>query len=248
MRKIIRRHGEGDSQDELKLIIQRRMLANHIKNQRADERDMAYEDSHISRGMDWSHLGVGNGYNAIHGLDFRSEIDRIMSKNGKVNILDIGCGLGYFIRDVLEHGKKQGYNEKLGVRGLTLTRVFKAQDTSSWEAVKLLPVVPHNLVDIGHAQNMPYPDSSQDIVVSTFGPYTYYSGPASGIGQKPALIAEMYRVTAPGGAIYIADRIRFQDVKRETPIIEGFRKKHPDALAEIESSDYLRIKIKKPDL
>jgi SAM-dependent methyltransferase len=215
-----------------------------LLSQRGDEEDLMYDDAHISRGLDRCHIGSGQRYNQIHGLDYTREAERHVMGAGRADILDVGCGLGYFIKDMRDWAHDRGWGERVNAVGLTLTRSFKVTDTASGEPAFLEPLYDDGIISEADAERMPYPDKRFQMVVSTFGPYTYYDGPAGGIDRKDYLLDEMYRVTSEGGTLYIADnRVGQAKLQKETAILDRFRIRHPEARVHLENGEYERIRI-----
>lgn len=220
---LARRVGEKPASPDLKLAEERRELALFIKSQRAEERSQLYVDSYVSRGADAAYLGGGEGYNELHGIDFYRFLDSVAaSKKGPVRVLDVGCGLGYFLRDLREHARGAGYADRLEIAGTNLVGEFKVIDTASGDPTVLKPLFGRDVVRIAHGENLPYPDCHFDLVVSTMGPYTYYDHENNMGGKRAGLLSEMLRVTAQSGTISISDNRLVRGATRRHPGLDGY--------------------------
>jgi SAM-dependent methyltransferase len=230
---------------KLELAEERRELAVFLRNQRADERNLLYQDSHVCRGIDGGPVCAGEGYNQIHGVDFRAELHRMLQSRQRVRLLDIGCGPGYFLKEMLEYAKSEGLADRLEVHGVTLTREFKVVDSATGDPAWYKPVLGKDVIHVGHAEDLRFPDGHFDMVVSTFGPYTYYGGVVGDIGRGKQLLDEAYRVTAKSGTMLIADNPPLPEKAQLRPLME-FAKDHPEAGCDMGiTGDYLRIRIVK---
>ena len=150
----------------LKIAEERREMAEFLKAQRGDERDRAYRVEHLSRGVSRTHLGLDDSsYNEIHSTDFYRQVEETIKNKGRARVLDVGCGLGYFVRDLLEHAEEKGFKDKLEVHGLALTRTYKCEDPDTGRPKEYKPVVGKKHLHVGHAENIPFPDESFDLVV-----------------------------------------------------------------------------------
>ena len=121
----------------------------------------------------------------IHGREramaslFRSE--GLLSLTG-VRILDVGCGRGDIMRQLLEYGADPGL-----VTGIDLL------DDNVKSARRLAP---HLEVVCGSATSLPFPDASFDLVLQ----FTLFTSILN-YQVKRTIAAEMNRVLAPGGRI-----------------------------------------------
>ncbi|MBU0763183.1 MAG: class I SAM-dependent methyltransferase, partial [Candidatus Altiarchaeota archaeon] len=195
-----------------------------------------YSREFVSRGIERAHLSHGPGYNQLHGIDFRSELDAF-AKTGDVRLLDVGCALGYFLKDMLEYAATKGYS--LDVKGVTLTRKIEVMNPDDNDTTLYEPVLSTNVIKRAHAEKLPFPDNHFHMVVDTQGPWAYYddiSGSRTGANMSKRrlnLLNEYYRVLAHGGKIYIEDMyhdsLSHASETREGSPLAIFLKKQPSA-------------------
>lgn len=122
----------------------------------------------------------------------------------RVRLLDVGCGTGRFLAQVLRAFPK------LGVTGLDLSPNYAAR------ARRTLRRWPHADIIEGQAESMPVETGSQDLAVSV---YLFHELPPR---VRPKVFAEMARVLKPGGALVLADSLQFGDVPGLDPVLEYF--------------------------
>jgi SAM-dependent methyltransferase len=135
------------------------------------------------------------------------------------NVLDIGCGTGYFsrraARAVTPGGHVVGIDPSPPVIDYATRRASAACT-----------------FQLASAQALPYPDASFDVVVSSLA---IHHVPAD---ERPAALHEAYRVLRPGGRLLIADiRRRPRHTRVANPLMGG-RAEHatqhnPPALVEV---------------
>jgi SAM-dependent methyltransferase len=226
---------------------EREQLANVLKALRLHDHSGKYPVNQISRGVERVYLGVSDkSYNQIHGVDFYSELDGFLErKRGIVRVLDVGCGLGYFLKDLQDHAVTRGLGKRVDVHGVTLTRVFKAFDerTDYNTPKEYTPVVDKSRVHIAHGENMPFSKKTFDMVVSTLGPHSKYGGIPDEMLRRMSLLEELFRVTAKGGIIYLEYKHFRPEFSSEALALELFLKKHKTARLHKHSDDYSRIQI-----
>ncbi len=101
-------------------------------------------------------------------------------------VLDLGCGDGTVLRDLLRYGAREH-----DLHGLDLlrARVESAQ--------MLLPAAD---IRLGDAQSLPWPDDSFDLVLG----FTFLSSVVDE-GARRRIAGEIMRVTRPGGRVVLYD-------------------------------------------
>ena|GEM_PF-3687977 len=232
------------SREHIPLAEERAELAGFLRNQRWLERNGQYPEDHISRGVERAHLSPGPGYNDIHGIDFYRDLDERIKTQDSVSLLDVGCGLGYFMADMIGHAKRNGGEGRFQAHGVTLTRKYLVEDAYDGGMKEMEPAVSPDLIRSAHAENLPFEDGSQDMVVLTKGAYTYYEWGGAKIDRKRQLLDELYRVTAPGGRVYLAS----DDFKKEDGPLKDFLAANPGAAIERRGKDASQIQIVKAHL
>ncbi len=96
-----------------------------------------------------------------------------------MRLLDLGCGVGYFLRWLSRNTRAQCYGADLSVNSL---RTPQREDATLRLAA-------------GDAESLPYRDGSFDRIVC--------NGTAHHFLAEGAAFAEMYRVLAPGGSLVL---------------------------------------------
>ena len=134
-----------------------------------------------------------------------------------VQLVDIGCGTGRFLRQTLE-----AY-PRLRAAGLDLSPNYLAH------ARRLLKPWPHAEFIEGAGEAMPVADASQDILVSI---YLFHELPQK---VRESVIAEAARVLRPGGLFIVADSLQFGD----NPALDGILEYFPEGFHEPYYKAYL---------
>ena len=135
----------------------------------------------------------------------------------KVRVLDLACGTGGFMRQVMSA------MPKLALTGMDLSPPYAqaARETvARW---------PHVEVVEGAAEAMPFEDKSIDHLISI---YLFHELPPR---VRPQVIAEAARILKPGGQFIIADSLQFGD----NPGVDGFLEYFPEGFHEPYYKGYL---------
>jgi ubiquinone/menaquinone biosynthesis C-methylase UbiE len=124
-------------------------------------------------------------------------------------VLDVGCSGGYLARKLAATagpgGRVAGVDPSQAAVGDARRRAGAAMTFT-----------------VGTAQDLPLPDASFDVVTCTLA---MHHVPAR---RRADALAEMYRVTKPGGRLLIAD---FDSARRPLPLHPGARRMHRAAAA-----------------
>ena len=183
-------------------------LGSFLRELRHEENMGLYQSGDISRGVERVYTGVGESYNQMHRVDFYRELDSLLArKQGVIRILDVGCGLGYFLKDMLDYAESRGAGGRVEVYGINLTKDYRAYDqTDGGKLKEFKPVLGGDVIRVAHAERIPFGDGSFDMVVMTAGPYDKYGAKenvAFATHGRIRMLNELYRVTSPGGRIYV---------------------------------------------
>jgi ubiquinone/menaquinone biosynthesis C-methylase UbiE len=116
--------------------------------------------------------------------------------------LDVGCSGGYLVRRLAAAAGPEG----------RVTGVDPSQAAIGYARRHADPAVTFT---VGTAQDLPVPDAAFDVVTCTL---TMHHVPAR---RRAGALAEMYRVTRPGGRLLIAD---FDPARRPLPLHPGARR------------------------
>ena len=135
----------------------------------------------------------------------------------KVQVLDLACGTGRFMRQVMTA------MPKLQLTGLDLSPPYAQaarNHVRHW---------PHVDVVEGAAEALPFADASFDHLISI---YLFHELPPR---VRPQVLAEAARVLKPGGTFIIADSLQFGD----NPGVDGFLEYFPEGFHEPYYKGYL---------
>lgn len=117
-------------------------------------------------------------------------------------VLDVGCSGGYLARKLASAAGPGG----------RVTGVDPSRTAVGYAQRRADPAMTFT---VGTAQDLPLPDASFDVVTNTLA---MHHVPAR---RRPDALAEMYRVTRPGGRLLIAD---FDPARRPLPLHPGARR------------------------
>lgn len=121
-----------------------------------------------------------------------------------VNLLDVACGTGRFLRDV-----RRAY-PRMNLTGLDLSQAYLDEGRRHLSGLR----------DVswcrGPAEGMPFDDQSQDIVTSIF---LFHELPGE---VRRAVAAEVARVLKPGGIFVLIDSLQFGDKPGWDGLLEAF--------------------------
>ncbi|MER7454199.1 class I SAM-dependent methyltransferase [Nocardia beijingensis] len=122
-------------------------------------------------------LGGANRLNA--------RLARLAHPGTDADVIDVGCGPGDFAR-------------LLARRAGQVVGVDPAPQMIDYATARSRDL-PNCRFEVGAAQSLPLPDASADLVVSTFAMHHIDAA------QRPAAVAQMFRVLRPGGRLLLAD-------------------------------------------
>ncbi len=129
----------------------------------------------------WADAGRAESMADGHGGVTRAALDR-WSLNAGHTVLDVGCGNGWAVRELLNRGAGRGLGVDISPRMVALAREEAAED-------------PRYAFEVASADALPFDDESVTHILNIESLY-YYPDPA-------AAVAEWARVTRPGGRIAI---------------------------------------------
>ena len=95
------------------------------------------------------------------------------------NILDIGCGTGFYSGKLKESLTKKGFGERVRIYGIDISKPAVQKASKSFQGINFC---------IGSSFHLPYLDESLDIIFSIFSPFDS---------------KEVFRVLKPGGMILL---------------------------------------------
>ncbi len=232
-------------------VLQDPELHKLLKEQFRLEKKRGYEVDFVSRGMETVHLNDEEfSYNTIHGVNFGDEITgAVKSTQGVVRLLDVGCGLGYFITDAERFAREHGFAGRFEAHGTTIAKKILSKDPDTRERLEL-DLLAGAKIHRAHAENLPAPDEHFMMLTDTQGALAYYDSYPQ---RRINVLEEYWRVLAPGGTMYLADRYKRGYLNPETLTQDGealneFVRRHPEAvIAKAERAELAdRIQIRKP--
>jgi len=112
--------------------------------------------------------------------------DRDCLPLGQQRVLDVGCGDGSVLRDLLRYGARP---ENLCGVDLLPDRVERARERT-----------PGASIEVGDAQSLPYPDARFDLILG----FTLLSSVVDAVARR-RVASEMLRVAKPGGQVVLYD-------------------------------------------
>lgn len=122
---------------------------------------------------------LNKGYYKVISEGLNKFVSQNLDKSlGKVNILDIGCGTGYYLNNLHNHLKTKGINTNAIGLDISKNAIIKASKSDKDNEIQWI---------IGSSYNLPIIDSSRDVLINVFAPYA---------------IEEFSRVLSEGGAMY----------------------------------------------
>lgn len=158
-------------------------------------------------------IALGSLSRSLRGLDQR-----------KLHVLDLACGNGRFMRQVLEAFPR------LALTGLDLSPAYVQ------EARRRLAPWPGAELAVGQAEAMPFPDDAFDAVTCV---YLFHELPPK---VRRSVAAEIARVLKPGGVLVLADSLQTGDARDMDRMLENF----PESFHEPFYNSYLQENL--PDL
>ncbi len=88
-------------------------------------------------------------------------LDLLVDKSGETNILDIGCGEGFYLSKIKEYLSNRSLSQAINYWGLDVSKAAIQQAIKRNASINLC---------VGNAYSLPYLDNSIDIVLSIFAP------------------------------------------------------------------------------
>jgi SAM-dependent methyltransferase len=138
-------------------------------------------DAAASEFDQWADAGRAESMADGHGGVTRAALDR-WSLKPEHTVLDVGCGNGWAVRELLHRGAGKGLGVDISPRMIALART-ETEGDSRYE------------FEVASADALPFADASVTHILNVESLY-YYPNPA-------AAVAEWARVTKPGGRIAI---------------------------------------------
>jgi SAM-dependent methyltransferase len=220
-------------------------LFRFLRGQIRKDKGGYYQHEYITRGIDSAVYGDGPGYNQLHRVDFRGELDFFLSTRDDVWLLDCGCGPGYFIKEMMDYAHGRGVSKRFHPRGVTLTSHIEADNPEDSDTTRHQMLFGKDIISFAHGEKIPFPDARFNMVVDTQGPWAYYGSPEMAPRRK-ALLGEYFRVLAPGGKLYLEDMYATGSLSVKSEKEEGnplceFLKSHPQAILMRAGADIVRI-------
>src|SRR6476659_10731126 len=149
--------------------------------------------------------GLGSGAMALW-MIYDSKIGKVREREkyldkiawrGDERVLDVGCGLGLFLIGAarrLSTGRAVGI-DKWQAEDLSGNNAAGALDNAMIEGV-----ADKVEVQTGDARNLPFPDATFDVVLSSMALHNIYNA-----GERQTAVREIARVLKSGGRVLIAD-------------------------------------------
>ncbi|MFC2162856.1 class I SAM-dependent methyltransferase [Candidatus Altiarchaeota archaeon] len=214
-------------------------LSGLLKAQLHFDRRGAYDADFVSRGIFGPRFNNEDvGYNEIHGVAFHEIVpEAVRQGQGLVRLLDAGCGAGVFVEEIQAVvDKDPTLKGRFNAMGLALTRRLTYREPDGKHevvTVDLAPQIKAGTIKVGHAEDMPFQDEFFNLLVETQGPLAYYSKHPE---RRLKVYNEYYRVLAPGGVMFLADKHGTGYLDKEDKLkggaLRGFIQEHPDAYLE----------------
>ena len=136
-------------------------------------------------------------------LQLRDQILDGLQLKGEEKVLDVGCGRGLLLIGAAKRLNSKGRATGIDCWNDDLSKNSKEETNSN---VKAEGVADRARVETGDATALPFGDASFDAVVSSTCLHNI-----NGDDARAKAVAEIYRVTKPGGQIAIFDIFRYGD-------------------------------------
>jgi ubiquinone/menaquinone biosynthesis C-methylase UbiE len=149
--------------------------------------------------------GLGFGAMALW-MIYDSKIGKIRERetyldkinwNGHERVLDVGCGLGLFL---IGAAKRLSTGRAVGIDKWQQEDLSGNNAEGTLRNATIEGVADKVEVHTGDARQLPFADSSFDVVLSSMALHNIYNA-----GERQAAVLEIARVLAPGGRLLIVD-------------------------------------------
>lgn len=130
-------------------------------------------------------------------LHLRDKIVRSIDWRGDENLLDVGCGHGLML---LAAAKRLTTGHATGIDVWSQTDQANNSPEATAENARIENVVDRVTVRNADARNLPFPDCSFDVVVSSFVIHNLHKA-----SDRDRIVREIARVLKSGGQLAIAD-------------------------------------------
>jgi arsenite methyltransferase len=117
--------------------------------------------------------------------------------NGNERVLDVGCGLGLFL---VGAAKRLSTGRAVGIDKWQQEDLSGNHAEGTLRNAMIEGVADKVEVHTGDARQLPFPDASFDVVLSSMALHNIYSA-----GERQAAVREIARVLAPGGRVLLVD-------------------------------------------
>ncbi|MBI3712439.1 MAG: methyltransferase domain-containing protein [Burkholderiales bacterium] len=117
--------------------------------------------------------------------------------NGNERVLDVGCGLGLFL---IGAAKRLSTGRAVGIDKWQQEDLLGNNAEGTLRNAMIEGVVDKVEVHTGDARQLPFADSSFDVVLSSMALHNIYSA-----DERQIAVREIARVLAPGGRVLIVD-------------------------------------------